>query len=273
MRIIGVDFTSAPGKVKPIACACCDLNTRTLHLSELITLHDFVAFETLLDSHGPWLMAVDAPLGLPQEFVRALHWGERWQDYATHTAQMERREFRECVRQFKQHRPSGQKDLKRRIDLCAGAVSPLNVTRPPVGLMFYELAKRLASRPISVMPLRMQPHHARRVLEAYPALLARRWLGRESYKDGRAEQRNPRRKLRAQLLRTLMSPEAAEYYGFEISLEQNCIAAMIDDDKGDLLDALACAIQGAWAWQHFGGTLTPIEPRAHEGWIADPGLV
>ncbi|MEW5754755.1 MAG: DUF429 domain-containing protein [Pseudomonadota bacterium] len=269
MRIIGVDFTSRPGKSKPIACACCELRARSLHLSALTTVNDFVAFETLLDSPGPWLMAVDAPLSLPREFVRAMRWGERWQDYVARATHMERSEFRDCVQRFKQHRPSGQKDLKRLIDQRAGAVSPLNVTRPPVGLMFYELTKRLLPRPISVIPVRTKSQHTRSVLEAYPALVARQWLGREAYKDGRAEQLRPRRKLRAQLLHTMMSPAAAKYYGLEISIEEKFIAAMITDTQGDLLDAMLCAIQGAWAWQHLSGAF----PRVCEGWIADPSMV
>lgn len=273
MKILGVDFTSRPGRTKPITCACCAVKTHALHLIELITFEDFAAFEALLDRPGPWLMAVDAPLGLPQEFVRAMRWGERWQEYVAHTAPMERSGFRERVQRFKQHRPRGQKDLKRLIDQCAGAVSPLNVTRPPVGLMFYELTKRLLPRPIDVIPLRLHARHTRMVLEAYPALAARRWLGRESYKDGRADQLNQQRNRRTQLLRTLLSPVAAKYYGFEISIEKKFMAAMIDDEKGDLLDAMLCAVQGAWAWRYFGGAFTPLELCAHEGWIADPSLV
>ncbi len=63
MHIFGLDFTSAPGLRKPIACATCELDELTLVVKKSISLPNFEAFEAFLQQDGPWLAAFDFPFG------------------------------------------------------------------------------------------------------------------------------------------------------------------------------------------------------------------
>ena len=77
--------------------------------------------------------------------------------------------------------------------------------RVPVGKMFYQGAPRLLSSDVSVEPCR--PTGAARVaVEAYPAVVARRFLGNRSYKsDERKKQTSIQRSAREELVGALGS--------------------------------------------------------------------
>ena len=81
MRIIGVDFTSAPSKKKPITWADGKLTGRTLDIYEVVPLIDEAAFKRKLAEAGPWVAGFDFPFGLPSNFVHELDWPARWQNY------------------------------------------------------------------------------------------------------------------------------------------------------------------------------------------------
>ncbi|MES9967114.1 MAG: hypothetical protein ABW074_07580, partial [Sedimenticola sp.] len=49
--------------------------------------------------------------------------------------------------------------------------------------------------------------------------------------------------------------------------------SLVDDPKGDGLDALLCAVQAAWAWSRRDrGYGIPDDVDRLEGWITDPAL-
>jgi hypothetical protein len=271
LRVYGIDFTSRPGPGKPLTCAVCRLDGGRLTLERVDEWPAFAPFEELLASSGPWLAALDFPFGLPRDFVAAMGWPAEWPGYVSRVARLTREAFRERVQGFKAGRPPGRKDLRRVVDALARSASPLNVTRPPVGLMFYEGAPRLLASPAAVLPNRPRAGEDRVVVEAYPALVARRWLGASPYKEGGAAARAERRRARAALLDRLLSPAAERRYGFSIGLAPALAEALAADPAGDRLDALLCAVQGAWAARQADWGV-PVHCDAAEGWIVAPEL-
>ena len=75
-RLLGVDFTSAPSRRKPITVAHGRLSgagaRQVLRLERVDTCDRFDAWERVLAEPGPWLGAFDFPFGLPREFVQDL---------------------------------------------------------------------------------------------------------------------------------------------------------------------------------------------------------
>jgi hypothetical protein len=103
--------------------------------------------------------------------------------------------------------------------------------------------------------------------EGYPGLLARSVLGRESYKSDDPARRldAPRRAARERLVNAL---EAGAHH-FETRIDfAHWRADCIEDAGADLLDAVSCAAQAAWAWHRRDqrwGLPQSVDPV--EGWI------
>lgn len=272
LRIYGIDFTSTPSNRKPITQAECLFDGQELRLIGLEEWDSFAPFEALLEAEGPWLAAMDFPFGLPTEFVAGVGWGAQWSDYILQLAAYSKEEYKAFLKRYKATRPSGQKDLKRLIDKKTRAVSPLNITHPPVGLMLFEGAPRLLRSNASIIPMRPIAEADRIIVEAYPALVAERWIGSRGYKDTRPDKRLQCRVQRRCLIKELLSRVAQDYYGFRISMAgTKPKKRMIEDIPGDLLDAFLGAVQGAWAWtQRQAGFGIPKDCDPSEGWIADP---
>jgi len=111
-------------------------------------------------------------------------------------------------------------------------------------------------------------------LEAYPALVARRWIGNRSYKsDTPKEQTSARQSARGAIIRGLGSKAAKTHFGFDIHFSAEQAEAFVRDGTGDALDAFLCAIQAGWAYsqseRNFG---IPADCDPLEGWIVDPSL-
>jgi hypothetical protein len=104
-------------------------------------------------------------------------------------------------------------------------------------------------------------------VEAYPALAARKVLGRESYKtDPRGR---PRTAVRARLLEALRDGALRTAYGYRIELRGADAQALVESPDADGLDAVLAALQSAWSAAMPGHGL-PRRFDALEGWIADP---
>ena len=269
--LYGCDFTSAPRPRKPITIAACSLEDGTLHLRALDALPDFASFEAFLRHPGPWLAALDFPFGLPRRFLRAFDWPQNWEEYVALIAALGKQGFEETVHRYRREQPVGEKLPLRVCDRLAGAISPLMLHRVPVGKMFFQGAPRLLASGASILPCR--PTDANRfVFEGYPGLVARRWLGRRSYKsDERKKQTAAQREARRELLQALQSEEARAYYGLELHVPTELVPELLDDPNGDRLDALLCALQAGWAAQRGEqGYGIPSEVDEVEGWIVDP---
>jgi hypothetical protein len=111
---------------------------------------------------------------------------------------------------------------------------------------------------------------ARVALEAYPGLLAREVLQRRSYKsDDRAQQTSERLIARKDLVTALELGRTR--LGLQLQLSHAQRDALVDDARGDRLDAVLCLLQAAWAdaCHAAGDALYGLPPALDplEGWI------
>jgi hypothetical protein len=144
----------------------------------------------------------------------------------------------------------------------------------PVAKMFCEGAPRLAAAAIAVVPCRLLAGADRVAVEAYPALVARRAAGPTPYKaDAPRKQTVAHRVARRRVVDFLRADDSRAHFGFALSLADHLADELVADGTGDLLDAVCCAVQAAWAWtQRARGFGVPPACDALEGWIVDPQL-
>jgi len=271
MRVYGLDFTSAPKKRTPLTCAVCTLHEGALNLEELRPLDGFPGFEELLASPGPWIMGLDFPFGQPRKLIENLGWPQCWEEYVRHVESMGKQAFEDALRNYAKGRGKGDKHHLRVTDRLAGAQSPMKLDFVPVAKMFFQGAPRLARAGVSVLPCR-PAENDRIAVEAYPALVARRAIGRRSYKEENASAKaEAKMQARAEILRWIAGDPARQHFGFAVCMEDSTRARLAADGGGDLLDSVLCAVEAAWAWMHRGegfGFSAACDPV--EGSIADP---
>jgi hypothetical protein len=266
--IVGVDFTSRPGRSKPITVAEAELRGDVLTVAEVRELTTAAEYAAVLAGLGPATVAVDHPFGLPRAFVAAVGWPEYWTGYVARAAALDRRSYRAVVRGFTAAQPPGRKYLRRATERhLPFAASSLNVVRPPVGLMFHAGAPLLAAADVAVLPSRPHPRPTT-VVEGYPAAVVLRLAGRVRYKEVDPADGRPRR---AALVAALAGDPCADAYGVRVAVPRGLAARLVADDQGDLLDAVLCAVQAAWtAADPAGRHRVPATADPAEGWIADP---
>ena len=277
LQLLGIDFTSAPRRAKPITVACGHLDGASVVLDRFERCADWPSFEALLARHGPWLGAFDFPFGLPREAIVDLGWPQAWPALVRHCAALGKPAFRAALDAYRESRPAGRRYAHRATDLPARSHSPLKLVNPPVGLMFLEGAPRLLAAGVHVPG--MHDGDAQRVaIEAYPGLLARR-ITHASYKsDERRKQTLERRAARISIVTALSAERPAAESTVDTAVLVATPAqrqALADDASGDLLDAALALLQAATAARHgpprFG---LPEEMDPVEGWIAGiPGTM
>ena len=270
--LLGIDFTCAPSRRKPITVAlgwrCGDRIQLDRQLS-LTTLDDYTA---LLQRPGPWLAGCDFPFGLPRAFVDALGLGD---STAAVIAEVHRRcptrkDWRRLIDAFGNSRPAGQRLLHRVTDRARpgfSSTSPLQTRYVPVGFMYYEGLSRLVDAGVT-LPRMHEGDPARQALEAYPGLLAFELIGRRSYKNG---DDGARLEARERMLDRLEQGHCLP--GLRLLLSPGQRAPLLHDASGDRLDAVLCLVQAALA--HGRPDLgMPAEVDPVEGWItgAGPGV-
>lgn len=273
MRVFGVDFTSSPGPKKPITCVVAALEDQILSVDCLAAVESFEVFENFLESSGPWIAGLDFPFGQPRRLIAALGWPESWEEYVCQLEAVTMHDFEALLKHYREERAAGDRQHLRAVDARADARSAMMLYGVPVGRMFLRGAPRLARSSVSVLPCRPS-RQDRVVVEAYPALMARRWAGRRSYKsDAPNQQTQARKQARQEILQALLSSRLDTIYGFRVSLCDVMAQAMIADGTGDQIDALMCAVQAAWAHtQRSDGYGIPVWADALEGWIVDPAI-
>ena len=182
-------------------------------------------------------------------------------------------EFERLLSEYRQARAPGDKHHLRQTDVLAGSQSPMTLYGVPVAKMFYRGVPLLERGRVNIIPCRPL-NRDRYVVEAYPALVARRYIGREKYKsDDRRHQTPEREHARRELLKILEGPSLAEDFGFGLDLPEGLTGEFVADASADRLDALLCAIQSAWSWtQRDDNYGIPADVDPVEGWIVDPGL-
>lgn len=270
MHLLGIDFTSAPTKRKPITLARGQASGNVLKLERVEGLPDFAAFEALLREPGPWLGVFDLPFGLPRELVTALGWPQRWPELMRHYAGQSRADIRQQFAAFCDARPVGGKFAHRACDGPAGSSPSMKWVNPPVAWMLHAGAPRLLEAGVHLPGLH-EGDAARVALEGYPGLLARELIGARSYKsDDKARQTPDRLIARKDMVDAL--EQGRTRLGLRLRLSHAQRDALVADASADRLDAVLCLVQAAWASAQPGHGLPPtVDPL--EGWIvsAVPG--
>jgi len=264
-RLLGVDFTSAPRRAKPITVARAHaIGEHLVHVDSIDMLETFAAFDALLAEPGPWLGGFDFPFGLPRTAVEDLGWPLEWRALVAFCAAVPRQQFRARLDAHREARAIGDRYAHRAVDRPAASHSPLKLVNPPVALMFLEGAPRLATAGVTVAgSLAGDP--ARIAVEAYPGYLVRA-ITRASYKsDTRIKQTPERAATRAIVLSALVRADHPLAIG--VSAAPGLLERALADASGDTLDAIICAVQAAWASRQvrFG---VPEDADPLEGWIA-----
>ena len=272
MKIFGIDFTSAPGKRKPITVAEGELKQGNLSIYKIYTLVSFDEFEDFLKQKGPWVAGIDFPFGLPGAFLSTLELPHDWPGYVQALTRRPRGEFEKKVKKFKSKHSSPYKEPLRFTDILASSQSPLKLVNAPVAKMFYEGSKRVYQSGASILPCRPKKEN-RIVLEAYPALVARRFTGPYKSETKDTPQKKSSRK---NIVSGILSLNFKNEFGFSVTIDDNIKNEMQRDYKGDFLDAVLCSLQVSWAYQqgkpNYG---IPAENKSltqSEGWIIDPSL-
>lgn len=268
--LIGVDFSCAPGRRKPIVVAHGEWAGDVLRLCALQTLDTLQAFEALLAEPGPWVGAFDFPFGLPRAFVDAQRLGA---GAAEVVAELHRRcptrmALRALIDDWGRARPPGQRLPHRRTDTAftgVASTSPLQTRYVPVGFMYYEGFARLVASGASIPAL--HDGDARRVaLEGYPGWLAHALLGRQRYKNHDDAATLIARRQVVDALEQGRSP-----LGLRVKLGHAQRDTLAADASGDRIDALLCLAQAAWASRRpRWGLPEHVDPV--EGWIVGAGV-
>lgn len=275
--VLGVDFTSAPSRRKPITVAVGRWSRGeslpAYRLEEVRALTSLCDYEALLLERGPWLGGFDLPFGQPRMLVEHEAWPTDWPDFVRFYCSQPRESLRATFRRWCDARPKGDKFAWRRADKPAGSSPAMRWTNPPVAWMMHAGIGRMLAAGL-VFPAHRHgtagTHAAgvnepRIALEAYPGFTARK-VCRTSYKsDATANQTLERAANRRAILRALTVGEAGLDAVLEITPAWS--RRLLADGSGDLLDAVICGLQAghAAALPEY-GLPTDLDPL--EGWIA-----
>ncbi len=269
--VLGIDFTSAPRRSKPITVARGLLVDRRhgadYRLEAVDELDSLDGFDALLREPGPWLGGFDLPFGQPRSLIEHEGWPTDWRRFVSFYCGEPRERLREVFRRWCAGRPDGDKFAWRRADRPAGSSPAMRWTNPPVAWMMHVGIGRMLEAGLA-FPAHGIPGRgtARRIaLEAYPAFTARQ-VCRRSYKsDTRAKQTLERRRHRRLILEGLVAGRAG--LGVRLELSEGLARRLVADGAGDLLDAAICGLQAAHASRlpRYG---LPRSLDTLEGWIA-----
>lgn len=181
--------------------------------------------------------------------------------------------FEERIRKYCAGHPVGGKHPRRLTDVIANSRSPLMLDYTPVGKMFFEGSGRLLASGVSVLPCHPRAD-ARIAVEAYPALVARNFVSRPSYKsDTRRKQTSAHAERRRQIVAGLRTQRFRQIYGFSVVAPRQLWRECVADPTGDLLDAVLCSVQATWGCHKRKAKYgIPADADKLEGWIVDPQM-
>lgn len=277
--VLGIDFTSAPSRRKPITVAVGRWHDssprpifRLVEIRELETLDDF---DRMLREEGAWIGGFDLPFGQPRALIEHEGWPTDWPQFVRFYCGQPRDRLRDVFRRWCDARPSGDKFAWRTGDRPAGSSPAMRWANPPVAWMMHAGIGRMLDAGL-VFPAHEHPSPAairkpaatataRIALEAYPGFTARKVCTR-SYKSDVASSQTPdRRRNRAAIVEALIHAAA----GLDVSLAigSSWKRRLVEDGRGDLLDAVICGLQAshAAALPRYG---LPTRLDTLEGWIA-----
>jgi len=262
--LIGVDFSSRPSPRKPIVAARGTAAASTVTLTGFERYYDLAACGHWLAQPGDWVGGFDFPFGLPRALVEHLGWPADWLGCMRHYTALPRSQIRDTFAAYCAARPVGQKFAHRACDRPAGSSPSMKWINPPVAYMLHAGVPLLLQAGVHLPAL--HAGDARRVaLEAYPGLLARELIGPRSYKSDDANKHTDER-LWARLAIVDALLEGRTRLQLSLRLAPPLHDALLDDASGDLLDAVLCLLQAAWATRQVNfGLPARVDPL--EGWI------
>ena len=264
MQLAGIDFTSRPTRRKPITVALGALERGVVRLARVDAHESFESLSAWLRSPGPWLAACDFPFGLPRELVQTLGWPQEWLPLMRHYTALSREEIRDTFAAFCDARPAGGKFARRACDGPAGSSPSMKWVNPPVAYMLHAGVPLLIEAGVHLPGLHAGDQQ-RVALEGYHGLLARELIAHRSYKsDDKARQTPERLIARKDLIEGLELGHTR--LGLRLRLSHAQRDALVADASGDLLDAVLCLLQSAWASMQAGHGMPP-QVDALEGWI------
>ncbi len=267
--LLGVDFSSSPRRRKPIVMALGERSGARVRLHSLETFDTLDALGRWLAAPGHWVGGFDLPFGLPRELVAQLGWPLAWEPCMRHYRQLTRAQIRNTFAAFCAARPVGGKFAHRATDGPAGASPSMKWVNPPVAYMLHAGMPLLLDAGVHLPGLHAGDP-ARVALEAYPGLLAREVLQRRSYKSDDRKRQTPERLIARKDLVTALE-QGQTRLGLQLKLSHAQREALVDDARGDRLDAVLCLLQAAWADARHaeGDALHGLPPGLDplEGWI------
>ncbi|MEB3206008.1 MAG: DUF429 domain-containing protein [Vampirovibrionales bacterium] len=276
MLCVGIDFTSAPRKCKPITAVFAQRQSDRLLVTGLEHWVSFDALRQWLTTSvaQTWLCAIDAPLSFPYAFWEFFDWpADNWQRCAEKLSQLSMQAFEAMVAQYSQTQAPGQKLPMRPTDRLTKSSSPVRLYRVPVGRMAFRLWPILLESTVDIRPVHTseRPQH-RTMIEGYPAMVARAFIGKTPYKSELScPDRSPsHRRARQMLLEAVQQDGCQDLYGFRVDLPEAIASTMLEDFRGDSLDAMSCCMQAAWAASREDFGIPRNIKAAKEGWIVDP---
>lgn len=273
--LLGCDFSSRPSRSKPIVLALGEMGNACVHLRKVERLESLQGLSDWLRRPGDWIGGFDFPFGLPRELVAQLGWPLQWLACVRHYAGLSRSEIRNTFAAFCDARPAGGKFAHRTTDLLAKSSPSMKWVNPPVAYMLHAGVPLLLQAGVHLPglhdgdadALNAAAQSRRIALEAYPGMLAREVLGHRSYKsDAKANQTAERLIARKDLVTAL--EQGRTRLGLRLRQSHALHDALVDDAKGDTLDAVLCLMQAAWASQQGApryGLPPTMDPL--EGWI------
>jgi hypothetical protein len=266
--VLGCDFSSSPQARKPIVIALGRLDGTRVRLQEIKTFAHVALWESWLAMPNDWVGGFDLPFGLPRELVEHLGWPTGWAACMDHYAAQSREQIRTTFKAFCDARPVGGKMAHRATDGPAGSSPSMKWVNPPVAYMLHAGVPCLRRAGVH-LPGLLAGDPRRVALEAYPGLLARELIGKTSYKsDDKAKQTPERWVARSDLLQKLELGQTR--LGLRLQVGNALREQLLNEPQGDVLDAVLCMVQAAWALQqHRDGHpqygLPEFDPL--EGWI------
>ncbi len=268
--VIGVDFTSSPQRKKPIQCAVGMLFESDLTIESITEIHTLDDFESILRTDYR-VAAVDFPLGQPRRLIEALGWPLRWESYVNEIGSLTKDEFSQTLLEYCAKQPAGAKHHFRETDRIAKACSPMMLYGVPVAKMFFKGAPCVLRSGATVLPFQAASATSRNIIEGYPALVARRLIGKHPYKRIGKEYEETCRENRRRMVAACVHGELKLDYGVNVIVGERLMTAMIAERSGDKLDAVFCAVQAAYAvLDPLGRFRIPEKADNLEGWIVDP---
>jgi hypothetical protein len=272
--LVGVDFSSTPTPRKPITAAIGRWHDADplpeYRLDEVVPLASLAGFEAFLRTAGPWIGGFDLPFGQPRDLIEHEGWPTEWEACVRHYCSLPRPLLREAFRSWCAARPPGDKFAWRAADRPAGSSPAMRWTNPPVAWMMHAGIGRMLDAGLAFPAHRHPggrrlPPDGRVALEAYPGFTARQ-VCRTSYKsDLAAGQTADRRGNRRAIVAALVAGRAG--LDLRLTIDTAWRRRLIADGRGDLLDAVICAMQAGHAAALDDYGLPPkLDPL--EGWIA-----